>query len=71
MLTEPGPGAQRDMLTKAERAALVTDARAHVAQATAALEAADAAARAALAVQSDFSRRLGELKQLLDLTGGR
>ena len=39
----PGPGAQRDMLAKAERAALralVTDARANVAQATAALEAA-------------------------------
>jgi hypothetical protein len=70
--TEPGAGAQRDMLAKAERAALVSDARAHVAQATAALETADAAARAALAVQSDCSRRLGELKQLLfDLTGGR
>ena len=69
--TEPGRGAQRDMLAKAEKAALVADARANIAQATAALEAANATARAALAVQSDCARRLRELKQLLfDLTGG-
>ena len=39
---EPGPGVQRDQLVKAERAALITDARDNVSRAEAALRDADA-----------------------------
>ena len=70
--SEAGPGVLRDQLAKAERDALVADARANVMQAEAALKDADAAVRAALVVQAARARKVNEMKQLLyDLTGGR
>jgi hypothetical protein len=70
--SEAGPGVLRDQLVKAERDALVADARANVMQAEAALKVADAAVRAAQVVQAARARKVNEMKQLLyDLTGGR
>ena len=69
--SEPGPGAQRDALAKAEKAALVADARANVAAAEAALNSADAAVDAARAKQAERARALNGARQFLyDLTGG-
>jgi len=70
--SEAGPGVLRDQLVKAERDALVADARANVMQAEAALKDADAAVRDAQVVQAARARKVNEMKQLLyDLTGGR
>ena len=63
--SEPGPGAQRDSVAKAEKAVLVSDARAELARAEAALVDAEAVVRAR-------ERTVREMKQLVyDLTGGR
>ena len=63
--SEPGPGAQRDAVAKAETAVLVSDARAELARAEAALVDAEAVVRAC-------ERTVREMKQLVyDLTGGR
>jgi hypothetical protein len=68
---EPGPGAQRDALLKAEKAALVADAQTNVAAALAALKEADDAVRSAQALQAARARKLNETRQMLyDLTGG-
>ena len=69
---EAEPGAQRDMLAKAETNALVADACATLAEAEAAYKASEDAARAAQTVQCARARKLNEARQLLyDLTGGR
>ena len=63
--SEPGLGAQRDSVAKAEKAVLVSDARAELARAEAALVDAEAVVRAR-------ERTVREMKQLVyDLTGGR
>ena len=68
---ELGPGAQRDALLKAEKAALIADAHANLAAAQAALKEADGAVRSALAIQAARARKLNETRQMLyDLTGG-
>ena len=67
--SEPGPGALRDMQDKAERHALVADARAEVYVARAALAAADAVVVRALENQTACQQRLLASKQLLhDMT---
>jgi hypothetical protein len=69
--SEPGPGAQRDALAKAEKSSLVADARANLAIAEAELKRADAAVDAARAIQAARGRELNGARQLLyDLTGG-
>ena len=69
--SEPGPGAQRDALAKAEKSSLVADARANLVIAEAELKRADAAVDAARAVQAARARELNGARQLLyDLTGG-
>lgn len=69
--SEPGPGAQRDALAKAEKSSLVADARANLASVEAELKRADAAVDAARAIQAARARELNGARQLLyDLTGG-
>ena len=64
-----GSGAQRDMLAKAEKNALVANARSSLAEAEAAYKAAKDAVRAAQTAQGARARKLNEARQLLyDLT---
>ncbi len=70
--SEPGYGVQRDMLAKAEKMGMISDARLALQSAEAALIDADEMVRTALLQQEFCTRKLIKSRQLVfDLTGGR